>query len=219
MRKIEVQKTSDGSSTLYLPEMDEHYHSTNGALTESLHVFIKTGLEAHEKSELSVLEIGFGTGLNAMLTLKAADRLEKCVSYSSIELYPLSKELVDSLDFGFDNQEDKANFNKLHDAEWNSSVVISERFVLKKIHGDLTKTVFEDRFDLVYFDAFAPDKQPDMWREEIFRHIYEQMNEGGIFVTYCAKGVVRRMLQAVGFTTERLPGPPGKREMLRARKL
>lgn len=214
---IEIQTTADGSSTLYRPDMDEHYHSTNGALTEAEHVYIQTGLLATSNSPLAVLEIGFGTGLNAILTYLTAEQSCLPVDYTTCELYPLSLETIEQLHFHLPDGATTV-YKELHQCPWNNPYRVSPHFTFTKLHTDLTQLPLTGRYDVVYFDAFAPDKQPEMWTEQIFKHIYEHTNPGGVLVTYCAKGVVRRMLQSVGFTTERLPGPPGKREMLRARK-
>ena len=235
-----IERTEDGSATLFVPELNEHYHSVKGARTESQHIFIDMGLKASAAIRPRILEIGFGTGLNALLTLESAGQEKRAVHYTGIELYPLSWEEVDVL-----NYSDHPLFKELHTAPWDTDVNITPYFTLHKIQGDVNKVISGERlgisdkspinhsslianplsltpnpyFDLVYFDAFAPEKQPEMWSEELFRNIYASMNANGILTTYCAKGVIRRLLQAVGFTVERLPGPPGgKREILRATK-
>ena len=167
----------------------------------------------------SILEVGFGTGLNAFLTLAYAKEQKKSIDYSTIELYPLKKEIIEELNFPeLSTNKHKHLFYALHNCEWETHITISNYFTIKKINSDFTKAKYDKKFDLIYFDAFAPDKQPEMWTQEIFSYLYEQTNYGGILTTYCAKGVVRRMLQTAGFTTERIPGPPGKRDMLRATK-
>ena len=219
VRKIE--KTSDGSCTLYVPQLDEHYHSVKGALTESQHIFIGTGLDSHPATTPAVLEIGFGTGLNAFLTRLRAEEEQRPVRYTTLERYPVEPELLASLAYPQQVAPHRNDaFDELHKATWNEEVVLSSYFTLCKWNVDFTTFQFpEDTFDVVYFDAFAPEKQPEMWTPALFERIYASMREGGILVTYCAKGVVRRMLQGAGFRTERLPGPPGgKREILRAVK-
>lgn len=214
MKRI-IERTEDGSATLFVPELDEHYHSVKGARTESQHIFIDMGLKASAAPQPHVLEIGFGTGLNALLTLEAAEQDARPVHYIGIELYPLAWEEVNAL--GYSNN---PLFEQLHTAPWEEDVKISPHFTLRKIKGD-ANTVINSSFSpsVVYFDAFAPEKQPEMWNKQLFRSLYVYMNTGGILTTYCAKGVIRRMLQAVGFRVERLPGPPGgKREILRATK-
>ena len=221
MKRI-IERTEDGSATLFVPELDEHYHSVKGARTESQHIFIDMGLKASAAPQPHVLEIGFGTGLNALLTLEAAEQDARPVHYTGIELYPLAWEEVDAL--GYSNN---PLFKQLHTAPWEEDVKISPHFTLRKIKGDANTVINEELRvvnssfspSFVYFDAFAPEKQPEMWNEQLFRSLYVYMNTGGILTTYCAKGVIRRMLQAVGFRVERLPGPPGgKREILRATK-
>lgn len=213
----ELQLTADGSHTLFLPDMDEHYHSVNGAVQESLHVFIESGLRQLDKDLIRVFEIGFGTGLNAFLTLKQTLANESLkIEYYSVERFPLDMELVRQLNYGISYP---ALFNKLHEVEWDSLQSITDRFSLFKISGDSNTCIVPDGIDLVYFDAFAPDKQPEMWNQEIFNTLYEKMNVNGILTTYCAKGAVRRMMKEAGYAVERIPGPPGKREMLRARKI
>lgn len=216
----ELQLTSDGSHTLYLPGMDEHYHSVNGAIQESRHVFVEAGLHQLRSSEIHLLEIGFGTGLNALLTLLDAGEKGVNIHYTAIELYPLPLPLIRQLNYGKKlSPENERLFLLLHEAAWEHPVTITDRFTLHKIKGDFNHSPFPPKTDLVYFDAFAPDKQPDVWNLPLFERLYIAMSVGGVLTTYCAKGMVRRMLQSVGFEVERIPGPPGKREMLRARKI
>lgn len=217
---ITLEPTADGSNTLFVPELDEHYHSVKGALTESQHIFIQMGLNHSQAESPHVLEIGFGTGLNAFLTLLEAEKQQRKVCFTSIERYPLKEDIVRKLGYPEIIAPEKSEkFYALHTAPWNQFVEISPCFTLHKIEGDFTHFDFQSHYDVVYFDAFAPEKQPEMWSQPLFDRLYRQMNPGGILTTYCAKGVVRRMLQAAGFTVERLPGPPGgKREILRANK-
>lgn len=217
--KRELQETADGSHTLFIPEMDEHYHSVNGAVQESRHVFIEAGLHRQEKKDITVFEVGFGTGLNAYLTLLDAENEDRSVDYFSVELYPLDPSLVRALNYGdMICPEKKMLITALHSAAWNEPVKITDHFTLHKIQGDNNSCTLPEDMDLIYFDAFAPDKQPEMWSQEIFDRLYAHTSEGGILTTYCAKGVVRRMMQKAGYSVERIPGPPGKREMLRAIK-
>ncbi len=224
MKRV-LEQTADGSATLFIPEMDEHYHSVKGARTESQHIFVDMGLKALTKDRVRVLEVGFGTGLNALLTLQATDELNVAVDYIGIELYPLSWEMVNAL-----NYSDSPLFELLHTIPWEQPTIISNKFTLTKVEDDINKLFVEQGidkkeeinkpFDLIYFDAFAPEKQPEMWSQELFDSLYNALNDGGVLTTYCAKGVVRRMLQAAGFKVERLAGPPGgKREILRATKI
>ncbi len=217
----ELQLTADGSHTLFIPEMNEHYHSVNGAMQESKHIFINAGLHAVEKKEIHLLEIGFGTGLNALLTWKNLEEelTDTRVIYHTVELYPLSEEIVSSLNYGrLIWPEKEENFRLLHQAAWNEEVALTDRFVLHKIEGDSNHCDLPEGIDLIYFDAFAPEKQPEMWSQEIFNKIYDHAADKAVIVTYCAKGDVRRGMQSAGFNMERLPGPPGKRHILRGRK-
>jgi len=218
MPEILFQLTEDGSHTLYLPEMDEHYHSVHGAIQESLHVFIKAGFDACPAQQPRVFEVGFGTGLNALLTAIEAAESGRKVRYTSVELYPLTLEQALMLNYGKILGEETL-FANLHKAAWNESVVLNDRFSLRKVETDFSSMpMVENEYDLIYFDAFAPNKQADLWQQDIFDRLFRSLRPNGIFVTYCAKGVVRRMLQASGFVVERLPGPPGKHEMLRGRR-
>jgi len=214
------QVSGDGSGTLYSKEMQESYHSLNGALQESKHVFIEAGLKQCQKKSIQLFEIGFGTGLNALLTWAEAKRNHLDITYTAIEAFPLPPETTAAL--GYDSLEptlQKEAFHQLHSAVWNKTVVLEKNcFSLHKMEGDFTANTLLSKFDLLYFDAFAPDKQPEMWEEHLFARLYERLNVGGILVTYCAKGEIRRRLQRCGFKVERIPGPPGKREMLRAVK-
>lgn len=218
--EVELQLTADGSQTLFVPSLDEHYHSVKGALTESVHIFLHMGLQESKVLEPRVLEVGFGTGLNAILTLQDSLLTGRKVHYTTLERYPLALDLVRQLDYpALLPPEAAAYYLKLHEAAWNEWVSLTPQFRLRKVETDFTRQTYRERYDVIYFDAFAPEKQPEMWSQEIFCRLYDCLDEGGILVTYCAKGVVRRMLQAAGFTVERLPGPPGgKREILRARK-
>ena len=219
MQRI-IEKTEDGSATLFVPELNEHYHSVKGARTESQHIFIDMGLKASAAPQPHVLEIGFGTGLNAFLTLLDAEVHQRKIHYYSVELYPLDMDVIESLNYGeMICAGRKDVFQALHQAEWNVAVQVTDFFGLHKIQGDSNTCALPDRIDLVYFDAFAPDKQPEMWNQEIFNRLYARMTGGGVLTTYCAKGVVRRMMKEAGYSVERIPGPPGKREMLRAIKL
>lgn len=212
----ELQVTADGSHTLFIPAMDEHYHSINGAVQESRHIFLDAGLHRMEKEQIRILEIGFGTGLNAFLTLLDIEETGKpAIDYYSVELYPLAAEIVQQLNYGELICPEKKNlFNALHEADWNMPVQITPHFTLHKLEDDSNRCPLPSAIDLIYFDAFAPDKQPEMWTPEIFEKLYTHTAPEGIIVTYCAKGEVRRRMQAAGFQMQRLPGPPGKRHML-----
>lgn len=219
MQKPIIKTTADGSDTLYVPEIDESYHSTNGAVQESLHIFINDGFHQCKKKTVKVLEIGFGTGLNAFLTLIEAERENKSVIYTGLEFYPV--ETIEAVKLNFPEliePDKRAEFEALHSCEWNRKVKITTNFTLIKQRVDFTKTEFSEKYDVIYFDAFSPEKQPEMWSEKLFEKLYLCADENAILTTYCAKGIVRRAMQSAGFVVERLPGPIGKREILRARK-
>lgn len=273
-----IERTEDGSATLFVPELNEHYHSTKGARTESQHIFIDMGLKASTSVSPRILEIGFGTGLNAWLTLEEAERSGRNVYYTGLELYPLEWQMIEQLGYISDNEQLTIDgeskpaielFRQLHTSPWEEEVRLSPHFTLRKVEADVNHWTIENnkwiinkpeknidpskevvdhpndstdyskpvvdhqnhatehskhiiaqsQFDVIYFDAFAPEKQPEMWSQELFDRLYVLLGDDGILTTYCAKGIVRRMLQSAGFIVERLPGPPGgKREILRARK-
>ncbi|MDR0542961.1 MAG: tRNA (5-methylaminomethyl-2-thiouridine)(34)-methyltransferase MnmD [Dysgonamonadaceae bacterium] len=207
--------TADGSHTIYLPEMDEHYHSINGALQESRHVYIEAGLNQCHKNRIHVLEMGLGTGLNAFLSALEAEKRRMEVLYTGLEKYPIPSKIVEKLNYSGENN---ALFQKIHTAEWGKALPIHSFFTLEKIHTDFNRFSFSGTYDVVFYDAFAPDKQAEVWSQTLFDKIYAALNPEGILTTYCAKGAIRRMMQQAGFTVERLPGPKGKREMLRGIK-
>ena len=218
MPHLEIQHTDDGSATLFVPELDEHYHSVKGAYTESLHIYRDCAyLFAAEQTTnrpLRLLEIGFGTGLNAAVTAMAATA-ERPVHYITLEKYPIEPRLVEGL--GYEALVDASLFAAIHAAPWEQPTAITPHFTLEKRCCDLLTAPLPQDIDIVYFDAFAPEKQPEMWSAEIFARIYEAMRPGGMLTTYCAKGAIRRLLQTTGFSVERLAGPVGgKREILRA---
>ena len=209
--------TADGSQTLQLEEMDETYHSTNGALTEAQHVFINNGLLKSSHSSLRILEVGFGTGLNALVTLDALYKQTTIenVHYTTLEKYPVPAEIYNKLNYGQLVSPDlTTEFNLLHQAAWEEEVNINKHFTIHKRRFDLLEQKLEGEFDLIYYDAFAPSKQSPMWEDKILKKVCDTLKPGGIFSTYCAKGSVRRALQSFELEMERLPGPPGKREML-----
>lgn len=224
MKTLEL--TQDGSPTIYIGELDEHYHSVKGAVTESMHVYIACGLRRRIDEAVAecagcmrVLEFGFGTGLNAALTMIEADRSGVPLAYDSLELYPLEESMAEAFGASMPADIERA-LSVVNGAEWNSVQRLTENFSLHKIKTDfLSAELGEDVFDVVYFDAFAPEKQAELWTSELFGRIYSAMRSGGVMTTYCAKGCVRRLLEGIGFTVERLAGPPGgKREILRAVK-
>ena len=220
--KREFLKTADGSLTIHLPDWDEQYHSKHGAIQESKHVFIKTGLhhfcKLHDVEELAILEIGFGTGLNALLTSQEAMELEKNISYDGVEAYPISFDEVKGLNYSEQLDVDATNFFKLHEVSWEAPHKITPHFLLHKQQKFFKDIDAIHVYNLIYFDAFGARVQPELWTQEVFKTMYCALKHDGVLVTYAAKGSVRRAMQAVGFKVERLPGPPGKREMLRATK-
>ena len=219
--KLELIMTSDGSHTVYVHGMNEQYHSLNGALTESMHVFIEKGFRYYNDIDPKVFEVGFGTGLNCLLTALAAKQMGKITTYYAVEKYPLEKELLKAINYGrLISGEAEDLFSKIHECKWNKTLKISDYFYLKKLKVDINKIDFSPfkKFDIIYFDAFSPDKQPEMWNPDLFQKIYNKTSLNGLFVTYSAKGEVRRNLAACGFEVQRLSGPPGKKEMLRGIK-
>lgn len=215
-----IIKSGDGSHTLYNESIDEHYHSLNGAIQESMHVFIKNGLKCISKKEINIFEMGFGTGLNALLTAQVATRKQQKIHYTTVEKFPLNKSLTDKLNYS-DNKFfkfSKEDFDKIHQAAWDKWHQINTYFSIRKIKSDVKDVKFDGFYDLIYFDAFSPDKQPDLWSEQVFKKLFKVMNKNGLLVTYSAKGVIRRRLESIGFEVERITGPPGKRHMIRALK-
>ena len=221
-RKIII--TDDGSTTIHLPEWNEQYHSKFGAIQEARHVFIQMGLlkllEQEELSEISILEIGFGTGLNALVTWQEAIKRKVLIEYTGVEAYPVLSEEVENLNFAelLELPEAASVFEKMHKTEWETPQPISEFLNLTKQKKYFQEIIEVNKYNLIYFDAFGAGVQPDLWTEAIFEKMYIAIRDNGILVTYAAKGSVRRAMQQVGFQVERLPGPPGKREMLRATK-
>jgi len=221
----EIVITGDGSTTIHLPEWDEQYHSKHGAIQEAYHVFIKHGLNHYfskiEKTEaVSILEIGFGTGLNAFITLLEAEKLKLNIQYSGVEGYPVSLKEIAQLNYIETLKSDKKEpvFQKLHLVSWEEMHKLTSQFTLIKQRKLFHQIEDENEYNIIYFDAFGARVQPELWTEAIFEKMYNALEKNGVLVTYSAKGSVRRAMQSVGFTVERLPGPPGKREMLRATK-
>ena len=216
--------TADGSKTIHLPDWDEQYHSKHGAVQEALHVFIKIGLiHIHEKESIqniSILEMGFGTGLNAYLTLLECTQLNIEVDYVGIEAYPVAYEEIKELNYPkvLLNKEQDELFDVLHRIVWETKHHVNDTFTLTKRQQFFQNIDDVDTYNLIYFDAFGARVQPELWTEIVFKKMFVALKPNGILVTYSAKGSVRRALQSVGFAVERLPGPPGKREMLRATK-
>ncbi|WP_460549033.1 tRNA (5-methylaminomethyl-2-thiouridine)(34)-methyltransferase MnmC2 [Hymenobacter daeguensis] len=228
--KIEVRVTGDGSATLFVPALNEHYHSHHGARQESAHVFIGAGLRpllaagGHTAAQpLRILEVGLGTGLNALLTLQAKQDAgtKVFIEYDGLETVPLPPGVVAALQPEWDQQgpDQSQQFARLHAAAWNAPVELAPGFILQKIAQPLQAAALPPaHYHLIYFDAFAPEKQPELWTEAIFARLYAAAAPGAVLVSYCAQGQFRRNLRAAGWLTEKLPGPPGKREMTRAVK-
>jgi len=218
----ELILTGDGSHTIFLPHLNENYHSTYGAIEESKHIFIDAGLKTiiNSHEEINVFELGFGTGLNAFLAYFEGKNTK--IDYLAVESNPLKESFYGKLNYHeiIDKDNSKEIFLKLHTSDWNRKVALNENFTLKKINDKVQNIKLgKSNFDLVYFDAFAPDVQPELWSEQIFRKIASAMKINGILLTYSAKGSVKRALKTAGFKVEGLPGPTGKREITRARRM
>ena len=210
--------TNDGSHSIFNPEVNETYHSKHGAIVEAEYVFIKNGLLAENKKQFSILEVGFGTGLNALLTAQKAQQKKIAINYHGIELYPVPKESYIQLNFTELIGEEKSKLLNLHECNWEEEHVINKFFKLTKNEIALENYTSKTKFDIIYFDAFSPKKQAELWTAEVFQNMYDLLKEDGFLVTYCAKGVVKRTMKAVGFEIVVLDGPPGKRQMTRANK-
>lgn len=219
--KREVITTKDGSSTIAIPEMKVMYHSINGALQESRHVYIQAGLQyaitQFSDKPIRVFEMGFGSGLNALLTAIVAHKGQRQIHYTSVEAFPLTAEEISALNYGKALDSEQL-FEQLHHAAWHQAVSIHPYFALQKEHVTLSDFSTSEPFHLIYYDAFAPTAQPEMWTQTVFEKLYSMLLPKGALVTYCSKSDVRRAMQAAGFTVTKLPGPKWKREMLRALK-
>ena len=216
----EIKITGDGSHTIYVPELDEPYHSIHGAILESKHVFIEQGLRRTGGSSIRLLEIGLGTGLNLLLTLAESNERRLEIYYHAVERYPLTPSEYRVLNFQeYIKNLEKGSLEAIHASPWNQDLNLTTNFRLYKEKADIRYMEPGPGYDLVYFDAFAPDKQPQLWSGEVFTKIYSCMNHGGLLVTYAAKGSVRRTIKECGFRVEKVPGPPGKREMIRALRI
>ncbi len=222
MIKFEIIKSNDGSDTLRNSILDETYHSTHGAIQEAMHVFINAGLnyfvEKNKSNKIKILEIGFGTGLNAILTLEAILFYENIsLEYTAFEKYPVPVNVVTELNY-LNKVSNPKLLIKIHEVPWEIKNQVTNQFSITKKQVDLLEYQEKHQYNLIYFDAFSPTKQLELWTKEVFRKMYESLSSNGVLVTYCAKGQVRRDLESIGFRVERIPGPPGKREMLRAIK-
>jgi tRNA U34 5-methylaminomethyl-2-thiouridine-forming methyltransferase MnmC len=218
--KREIITTADGSVTIHLPEMNESYHSKFGAIQEAKHVFIKNGLDLTEGNPISILEIGFGTGLNAFITFLESQKNNQQIYYTGVEAYPVATEEAALLNYVSElkGEEFSDIFRQMHESAWGKDVKLTDNFVLNKQQLRFEEITFAGQFDLIYFDAFGYPSQPELWSEEIFAKMYTALKHNGVLVTYACRTVIKKAMQAAGFATEKLPGPPGKREMLRAYK-
>jgi tRNA U34 5-methylaminomethyl-2-thiouridine-forming methyltransferase MnmC len=215
---IEIIETKDGSHTLYSKQFDEIYHSRHGAVSESEHVFIHAGLDALEKKEINVFEVGLGTGLNALLSWIYTESRVISIRYDSVELYPVPIELTSKINYAT-KLENEDKFRQIHLANWGELIDLSPQFSFKKIHASVLEIIYPlPSVDVIFFDAFSPEKQPEMWAVEVFKKMHDMLLPGGILVTYCSKSSVRRNMMEAGFIITKLPGPHGKREMVRATK-
>nr|WP_317632110.1 tRNA (5-methylaminomethyl-2-thiouridine)(34)-methyltransferase MnmD [uncultured Flavobacterium sp.] len=213
--------TEDGSKSLYVHEMGETYHSKFGALQEANFVFIKNGLDLYKNQSVSILEIGFGTSLNAFATLCKAQTLNLKIEYTGVEAYPLTKEEISNLNYPeIANRLDLVpDFEKMNEVSWENSHIINDIFTIKKQQKYFDQIEDIEQYDLIYFDAFGYQFQPELWTKEIFDRMFTALKPGGVLVTYACRSIIKNNMKASGFITEKLPGPPGKREMLRAKKI
>jgi len=224
MERQEIQKTSlitteDGSSTIFNHQIQEHYHSIYGSYTESMHVYIETGLRSFSQKELVIFELGFGSGLNALLTLIESLSKGLKIKYLTIEKYPLTSDLYTNFQLSKKIEGYKNYFLNLHQANWDEDVEITKNFILRKIYSDWQTYTLEENINLVYYDAFSYDKQPFMWSLDRFEMLYKKMHFFGVLTTYSAKGIIKNNLRKVGFKVKRLPGIKGKRHIIKALKL
>lgn len=218
--KRSIIQTRDGSTTIHIEGWDECYHSRFGAIQEAQHVFIKNGLSLFENKSISILEIGFGTGLNAFITFLESEKLNQTIDYVGVEAFPISNDELVSMNYVSElNAEDESEiFTKMHQSDWEKQMMLRDNFLFTKRQQFFEDIIDIEKFDLIYFDAFGFDVQPDLWSTTIFQKMYNALKPEGVLVTYAARGVVKRSMIEVGFTVEKLEGPPGKREMFRAKK-
>lgn len=213
--KKQLLITEDGSNTFTIPELHVTYRSTHGAVQESNHVFIEAGLKQllHQYPIINIFEMGFGTGLNTLLTIEQAILHHQKINYQTIELYPLTINEVSQLNYNHQL------LLKIHQSKWEEDIVLNEYFILHKINQSLINYTTNKLINLIYFDAFDPNTQPELWSKTVFENMFNILAPNGILVTYSSKGTVRRAMMEAGFSVEKLSGPPGKREMIRARKM
>ncbi len=218
--KREILHTLDGSTTIHLPDWNESYHSKHGAIQEAYHVFIKNGLSLFQDKSISILEIGFGTALNAFITFLESQKSLQTIDYVGVEAYPISSEEVLQMNYvaELNAEHESTSFELLHQSNWEEKILIATNFTLTKRKQFFAEISDENEYDLIYFDAFGYRVQPELWSTEIFKKMYKALKANGVLVTYAARGVVKRSMIEVGFTVEKLAGPPGKREMFRATK-
>ena len=218
--KRKIIQTLDGSTTIQLQEWDECYHSKFGAIQEAQHVFIKNGLSLFENSTISILEIGFGTGLNAFITFLESKKINQIIDYIGVEAYPVALDEVRLMNYipELNAENESAIFEKMHECNWEEPIILREDFLFTKRKQFFADIDDFEKFDLIYFDAFGYRVQPELWSLEIFTKMYTSLKSGGILVTYACRGPIKRAMIEAGFQIEKLTGPPGKREMLRGRK-
>lgn len=214
----EIITTADGSTTIRLPDLEEHYHSKFGAIQEARHVFIQNGLALFKNQNIHILEIGFGTGLNALMTLAEKEKYNLQVHYVGVEAYPISASEVSSMNYAQELSVDPLLFDQMHHCSWQIETTISPGFALTKRQQLFTEINDVAAFDLIYFDAFGYRVQPELWSEDMFQIMYHALKPGGVLVTYAARSIIKKNMTSAGFTVSKLPGPPGKREMFRALK-
>ena len=216
----EIITTNDGSTSIHIPEWNEQYHSKHGAIQEAYHVFIKSGLSFVERKQLSILEIGLGTGLNCFITFLEATQHNLKIDYTGVEAFPITEQEKKLLNYVAQLKATayQTVFDQIHESDWETNVELSKNFIFRKNQQKFQEITIKNTYNLIYFDAFGPRVQPELWTEVIFQKMYDALQTGGVLVTYSAKGSVRRAMISVGFTVGKIPGPPGKREMLRAVK-
>lgn len=215
--KRELRITSDGSPTVFSERWNQHYHSVHGAFNESMHVFISHGLNASPAQPIRILEFGMGTGINVWLTCKEASRSQRVVFYDTLEAFPLGEDLWRKIEVG--EGDEQLLFEKIHELDWEQENVLAPNFTLRKMNADILSWQGKaNHYDVIYFDAFAPSTQSELWTVDVFEMCHRVLKPGGFLVTYCAQGQVKRNMKAAGFEVRALPGPPMKREMTRAIK-
>ncbi len=220
---IQIITSEDGSHTLFNSAINEHYHSTKGAITESQFIFINNGYEMlpGRSRSINILEIGLGTGLNALLTSIRCEKDNRKVNYVAIEPYPIAVDILSELNYPglVGSCEERNRFWMIHNVPWEVPHIISDNFILYKIKQRIQEIELQkDRFSLIYFDAFSPEVQPEMWTKDVFEKLFDSMEPGGLLLTYSVQGEMRRVLKTCGFDVVKVPGPPGKREITQASK-